>query len=309
MWSSVELAPPSGYAAETMQEQVMGGVASPMGKPWVVQSPTGRSIGDHVCWPFRDRTELAAVARAFLMEGLGRDERVAYVGEGSSRDLQHDLAGIPGLEECLDRGQLQVADIAAMPASDPSTDPIDELIDLAAMTQDSLDAGYTGLRMMANGTMRVIDPRRRPRFVRYEHLVDRFCLDHPFTGMCALDVTAAGEGLVGELGCVHALTHGELSPYQLRATRRADAALAGSVDAFCVAQVVETLRRICVPRPQGRAVLDTTDLEFIDVRALRELDRYAAQNGATLLLRSPPSIVPRLMELVELRAVRLERLA
>jgi hypothetical protein len=56
-------------------------------------------------------------------------------------------------------------------------------------------------------------------------------------------------------------------------------------------------------------VLDTTDLEFIDVRALRELDRYAAQNGATLLLRSAPSIVPRLMELVELRAVRLERLA
>ena len=130
----------------------MGGMASPMGGPWVVQSPMGRSVGDHVCWPFRDPSELAVVARAFLMEGLERDERVAYVGQGRARDLEHDLVGVPGLQDCLDRGQLRVADIATLPASDPSTDPVDELIDLAAMTQDSLDAGYTGLRMMANGT-------------------------------------------------------------------------------------------------------------------------------------------------------------
>jgi anti-anti-sigma regulatory factor len=291
---------------ENHEEQILGGMASPMSEPWVVHSPTGRSIGDHVCWPFRDRSELAAVARAFLMEGLGRDERVAYVGEGRPGDLQRDLAGIPGLADCLDRGQLQVADIATMPASDPSTDPVDELIDLAAMTQDSLDAGYTGLRMVANGTTRLVDGRRRARFVRYEHLVDRFCLDHAFTGLCALDLTAVGDGLLGELGCVHALTRGELSPFQLRATRRADAALVGSIDAFCAAHLVVTLQRICVPRPQGRAVLDAIDLEFIDVRALLELDRYAAQNGATLVLRSPSSIVSRLMELVDLRAVRLE---
>ena len=170
----------------------MGGMTTPTGGPWVVQSPMGRSVGDHVCWPFRDRGELAVVARAFVLEGLGRDERVAYVGEGGPRDLQGDLVGVPGLQACLDRGQLQVADIATMPASDPSTDPVDELIDLAAMTRDSLDAGYTGLRMMANGTMRVVDPRRRARFIRYEHLVDRFCLDHAFTGLCALDVTALG---------------------------------------------------------------------------------------------------------------------
>jgi anti-anti-sigma regulatory factor len=294
------------HAEETTQEQIMGGMASPMGGPWVVQSPMGRSVGDHVCWPFRDPSELAVVARAFLMEGLERDERVAYVGQGRARDLEHDLVGVPGLQDCLDRGQLRVADIATLPASDPSTDPVDELIDLAAMTQDSLDAGYTGLRMMANGTMRVVDPRRRARFVRYEHLVDRFCLDHAFTGLCALDVAALGDGLVAELGCVHALTHGELSPFRLSAARGAAAALAGSVDAFCVAHLVETLRRIGVPRPKERAVLDATDLEFIDFRALLELDRYVTQQGSNLVLRSPPDMVPRLMGLVDLPALRLE---
>jgi MEDS: MEthanogen/methylotroph, DcmR Sensory domain len=284
----------------------MGGMTTPTGGPWVVQSPMGRAVGDHVCWPFRDGGELAVVARAFVMEGLVREERVAYLGQGRSRDLQQDLVGVPGLQASLDRGQLQVADIATMPASDPSTDPVDELIDLAAMTRDSLGAGYTGLRMMANGTMRVVDPRRRARFIRYEHLVDRFCLDHAFTGLCALDATALDEGLIAELGCVHALTFGELSPFQLRAAREADVALAGSVDAFCVSRLVETLQRIGIPPHGGRAVLEATDLEFIDFRALIELDRCATRHNATLVLRSPPPMVAQLMGLVDLYAVRVE---
>jgi len=284
----------------------MAGMADPVGGPWVVGSPMGRSTGDHVCWPYRDRSELAVVARAFLLEGLERDERVAYLGQGDSRDLQRDLAGVPGLERVLDCGQLQVVDIATMPASDPSADPVDELIDLAAMTQDSLDAGHTGLRLMANGTTRVADPRRRARFVRYEHLIDRFCLDNAFTGLCALDVATLGDGVVAELGCVHALTRGELSPFQLRATPGADAALVGSVDAFCVDQLVQALWRICVPRPGQRAVLDATDLEFIEFRALLELDRYVTRQNATLVLQSPPAMVPRLMELLDLPALGVE---
>jgi DcmR-like sensory protein/STAS domain-containing protein len=273
----------------------------------VVQAPTGRSAGDHVCWPFRDRGGLAAVARAFVAEGLERDERVAYVGQGRPCELRQDLAGIANLEDCLDRGQLQVTDIAAMPASDPLTDPVDELIDLAVMTRDSLDAGYTGLRIVANGTLRVLNPRRRDRIVHYEHLIDRFCLDHAFIRLCAFDATALGPDLLAELGCVHTLTHGELSPFQLCAARQADAALVGSVDAFSIAQLLEALRRIGVPRPGGKAVLDATDLEFIDVRALRELDGHAADTGATLVLRAPPDFVLRLMELLGVRAVRVEQ--
>jgi anti-anti-sigma regulatory factor len=284
----------------------MAGRTSQVSEPWVVLAPTGRAVGDHVCWPFRRRDELTSVVTAFVMEGLARDERVAYVGPGRPHELRHDLAGLPGLTERLDCGQLQVTDIGTLPASDPSTDPVDELIDLATMTRDSLDAGYTGLRMVADGTVRVVDRRRRDRFVRYEHLVDRFCLDHAFTGLCALDATAVDDGLLAQLGCVHSLTHGELSPFQLRAARRADAALAGSVDAFSVARLIQALRRIGVPRPPGRAVLDTTDLEFVDVRALLELDRYVAGTGAALALRSPPPSLTRLIEILDLRGLHVE---
>jgi len=53
-------------------------------------------------------------------------------------------------------------------------------------------------------------------------------------------------------------------------------------------------------------VLDAVGLELVDVGALRELDRYAADRGATVLLRSPPILVQRLLQLLEPRAVLLE---
>ena len=137
-----------------------GGMAGSPGASWVVKAPTGRSVGDHVCWPFRHRTELAGVVTAFVAEGLGRGERVAYVGQSRPRELREDLIGIPDLGDWVGRGQLQPIDAADLPASDPLSDPVDELIDLAAMTQDSLDAGYTGLRVVAYGTPRAVDPRR-----------------------------------------------------------------------------------------------------------------------------------------------------
>jgi MEDS: MEthanogen/methylotroph, DcmR Sensory domain len=192
-------------------EEHMADMAGAVGERWVVPAPTGRSAGDHVCWPFRDRGELAAVARAFVAEGLGRDERLAYVGQGRPRELRNDLAGLANLQDCLDRGQLQVTDIAAMPASDPAADPVDELHDLAAMTQDSLDAGYTGLRIGQRDLAGDQPAAAGPRIVRYEHLIDRFCLDHAFTGLCAFDATALGADVLAELGCVHTLTYGELS--------------------------------------------------------------------------------------------------
>jgi hypothetical protein len=78
--------------------------------PWVVSSPTGRSPGDHVCWPFRHHEDLVAGARAYLTEGLARDERVAYVSERPLDELRHDLDGVADLEGHVERGQLDVLD-------------------------------------------------------------------------------------------------------------------------------------------------------------------------------------------------------
>jgi MEDS: MEthanogen/methylotroph, DcmR Sensory domain/STAS domain len=275
-------------------------------KPWMVSSPIGRRPGDHVCWPFRRDADAVNVARAYVAEGLAGQERVAYVGEGGPDELRHDLDGVPTLDEQLHRGRLQLIPINTLLGSDTSVDPTVELPLLAAMTETALAAGYRALRVFARGTSRVRSPTRRAQHVRYEHLIDRYCLEHPLTMFCAYDAAVLGNSAVAELACVHALAHEALSPFRLSAARSTDAALAGNVDVFCTDQLEQALRRIGVGASGGTVVIDATSLEFIDVRGLLTLDRHAAASDAVMVLRSPPTVVTRLAKLVDLIALRVE---
>ena len=274
--------------------------------PWVVSSPTGRSPGDHVCWPFRHHEDLVAGARAYLAEGLARDERVAYVSDRPLDELRHDLDGVADLEGHLERGQLLLVPFDTLPATNPSVRPAAELPVLAAMTAEALEAGYGGLRLFANGSVRAQKPARRAQHVRYEHLLDRFCLARPVTMMCAYDRSVLGDTAVAELACVHRLASGELSPFHLSAAPRADLALAGSADTFSAAHLMTALERVGVPALGKHGKVDISALEFVDHRALLALDQYLARRWAMLVLQSAPSVVQRLMELIPLRAVRLE---
>ena len=276
-----------------------------MNKPWVAWSPIGRSAGDHVCWPFRGHDAMTAVARPYVSEGLARGERVAYVADRAASELRQDLDGLPGLDEHVERGRLQLVPVATLPAADPS-DPDAELVVLAEMTAQALNGGYAGLRMFADGTDRALDPVRRARQVRYEHLIDRFCLEHALTMLCAYDAAELGNSAVAELVCVHALAHGDLSPFQVHAAPTADAGLAGEIDVFCADQLEQALQRIGVGACGGKVVIDAADLKFIDIRGLLTLDRHAAANDAILVLRSPPAVVTRLLTVVDLIAVRAE---
>lgn len=276
-----------------------------MNKPWVAWSPIGRSAGDHVCWPFRGHDAMTAVARPYVSEGLARGERVAYVADRAASELRQDLDGLPGLDEHVERGRLQLVPVATLPDSDPS-DPDAELVVLAEMTAQALNGGYAGLRMFADGTDRALDPVRRARQVRYEHLIDRFCLEHALTMLCAYDAAELGNSAVAELVCVHALAHGDLSPFQVHAAPTADAGLAGEIDVFCADQLEQALQRIGVGACGGKVVIDAADLKFIDIRGLLTLDRHAAANDAILVLRSPPAVVTRLLTVVDLIAVRAE---
>jgi anti-anti-sigma regulatory factor len=92
----------------------------------------------------------------------------------------------------------------------------------------------------------------------------------------------------------------------VHAARSADAALAGNVDVFCTDQLEQALQRIGIATPGGTVVVDATGLEFMDVRGLLTLDRYAAASDTIMVLRSPPTVVTRLANLVDLIALRVE---
>jgi DcmR-like sensory protein len=274
---------------------------------WVEPSSTGRSRADHVCWPFRHHDELVAVARGYVAEGLARHERVVgYLPEKHLPDMEEQLAGLERLDEYVERGQLQLQATGAIARMDQPVDPPQGLSTLTTMIRESLDAGFTGLRMFGDMTMQMADPARRAEFVHYEHLADRFCLDHAYTALCAYDRRVLGDATVAEVACVHPVAHGGLSPFQLSATGPTDVALAGSVDTFSAAHLTTALQRIGVPEPGKVLTIDTVALEFIDHRALLSLDQYATGRQGTVVLLSVPSIVQRLRELIPLRAVRLE---
>jgi anti-anti-sigma regulatory factor len=262
-------------------------------------------LGDHLCWPFHGPTDLAGVARGYVAEGLARGERVVVLTESNLGDLQEHVVGAERRDAALDRGQLQLATIDPA-ASAERLPPADDMAALVAMTRDALDAGYPGLRILAIGTVRVTNPVRRARQVRYEHLIDEFCLDHPLIRLCAYDLDVVGEGAVAELACVHTLAHGNLSPFRLHATPRAAAALAGAVDAFSAAHLEQALRHIAVAASPREVVIDATGVEFLDHHALLVLNRHATHTGATIVLRSPPSIVTRLINLLDLHALSSE---
>lgn len=272
----------------------IGSDRAPRDRPWRVSSPIGRSRGDHLCWPFRCRDELLAAARAYVTEGLSRQERVAYVSEVDSTRSLLDLTGIPGLDEHVERGRLQLvpSDVVHVPDASGA-----ELPALETLTGEALAAGYRGLRMFADDTVLVQDPTRRVQQVYYEHQLDRFCRLHPVSALCAYDAVALGNSVVAELVSVHALARGDLSPFQLRAAREADMALAGCVDVFCADEFEQALQGIGMAGAGGMVIIDAADLEFIDVRGLLTLDRHAAGCGATIVLRSAPAVVTRLLGL------------
>jgi hypothetical protein len=282
----------------------IGSDRAPRDRPWRVSSPTGRSRGDHLCWPFRRRDELLAAARAYVTEGLIRQERVAYVSEVDSTRSFPALTGIPGLDEHVERGRLQL--VPGEKAHGADAGDATDLSVLATLTEEALEAGYRGLRMFADETVRVHDPARRTRQVYYEHQLDRFCCTHPLAALCAYDAAALGNSAVAELVCVHTLAHGDLSPFHLHAARETDAALAGSIDVFCIDQLEQALQRTGLARAGETVIIDAADLEFIDVRGLLTLDRHAAGTGATIVLRSAPAVVTRVLKLVDLVAVRVE---
>jgi hypothetical protein len=259
-----------------------------------------------VCWPFRGRRDLADAVEAFVEEGLANREQVVCLADGPADEIRETVSGVASVDDHLARGRIQVVAVADMPASDPMVDPVSELPVLASMAQRSLSAGYSGMRLLIDATARAADAGRRARQACYEHRLDGFCLRHPVTVLCGYDVARLGESAAAELVCVHPLTGAELSPFQIRAARDADAALAGSVDVLCAPQFEQALGRIGLARPGGPTVVDASDLAFIDVRGLLALERHAAGNEGSLVLRSPPSVVARLVELVALRSVRVQ---
>lgn len=270
----------------------------------IAESPEGLHPGDHLCWPYRGRSEFADIASRYVTEGLDRGERIIIVTEESPEDVRQDLAGITDIAERIAGGQVIVADYDAfldLAHSDPGV----ERAALQQMQDEALAAGYPALRMLSDATDRSMHDAWLTWHAAMEHVVDRFCLRNPLTAMCAYDVTRLDADHVLDMAVLHASGREGWAPFQLRAAAHADMQLAGSVDAFSADQLGEALDRIRTADPKGMVVIDASDVDFLDHRALSALNDHATRTHSTIVLWSPPAIAERISSALGLGSVRI----
>jgi anti-anti-sigma regulatory factor len=269
----------------------------------IADSPTDRQPGDHVCWPYSGRDEFVRMAVPYICEGVERGEAVVVVTAESDEDMMRAFAGVPELERLVSDGQVMLSDYNAFLDGD-LTLPDRELSMLEALYDNAVAAGFPAVRLLSDATARSMEQEWRAWHVATEHVLDRFCLKHPVTAICAYDVSVLDPESVTEMASVHSITRPEWAAFQLRAATKADMELAGSVDAFSSDELELALDRVRRSDTKGMIVIDATDADFLDHRALMAIDSHALRTHTTAVLWSPPKIAQKITEELGLKAVR-----
>jgi anti-anti-sigma regulatory factor len=277
--------------------------------PTEQESRPSSAAPGHLCWGYRRPAEFAARAREFLADGLSAGERVLYVAPGDEDFLQAQLRAAGELDEGLRRGAVQVSSVDGTYTTGTVVDPLGQVELYATATAEALAAGYTGFRVAADATSLVRTPAQLDAFARYEHLVDRFMATHPMSAMCGYDLAELGADAVAQLACMHPRAHAGATPFHLHghAPDGSAAALEGELDMEAGRLWPLALERADLRPTGGRVVIDAAGLRFIDHRSLTAVADYAERNAIEVVLRTRLSTPARLLELLDLTGVRVER--
>ncbi|MGN6255186.1 MAG: MEDS domain-containing protein [Solirubrobacterales bacterium] len=182
-------------------------------------------------------------------------------------------------------------------------EPVDcdaQLAAYAAATDAALADGYTGLRVAAQVTDLVDDPRAWEAHVRWESVADRFMSVRPLSALCGYRRDALPDHLLCDLAAVHPAANvaAGAPPFHLFG-EEGELALCGEVDCFSAAALDRVLEAALARDPVS---LDLGELDFIDHCGLETLvahTRRLAESGCAV--HDAPPVVDRLCELLELK--------
>jgi anti-anti-sigma regulatory factor len=272
-----------------------------------VVTAVGFGPHDHLCWAYDDPAEFRASAIEFVTEGLASGYRVCYVADGES--VGAELAGLEGIQDAIHRGAVQIDSLAERYAAGDVIDPERQVEAYALATQSALAAGFAGLRVVADATRLVGSAEQLDAFARYESLVDRYMAGNPFSALCAYSRAELGDEAIAQLACLHPNANSGATPFHLHASRDAEAGeleLSGELDMTSHEMFPLALRRMD-PRPtDGELVIDVTGLDFLDHNSLLAISELAGRSQATVVLRTSGPMPARLIEILDLRNVRVE---
>lgn len=260
---------------------------------------TGRSAGDHVCWPYHGMQDLVEAARGYVSEGLDRHERVSFC-KISATGMQHAV-----IRDTAEVGRPADADLPVLtplttePGWTPRTSPVPTF---GRMARAAVADGYRGLRIFTDASDVVRDETSRPLWVRSEHQLDRHRADGPLALLCGYDAEVVGEEALAEVACLHESTGDAPSSFLVRADGDGGLALAGEVDRAGAGALYHAVVGIA-PDLDHPIVLDLSEQHFIDHSALVALDRAARDVGTTVRLVGASPLTVSLVDALDLRGV------
>jgi anti-anti-sigma regulatory factor len=266
---------------------------------------------DHLCWVYEDDAAFDEAARAFLAGGLARGERLLCVGDRVIESLRTPGALPHDLSHLVAEGAVETLTLAEAYEQAGPFVPEQQLAYYDDATRRAHEAGYRGLRVLAEVSALAADPTRRADLVRWEHIADAFAArGSGFSAMCAYRADLGHEALA-DVASVHPLVHAPDDASSFRLFADGDRlVLVGSVDTFDCDRLTRVLTATAVTGEV--VVLDLSALEFVDVGATRALAFWAAglaQRSVTVEVIGSSPLLRRMWQILGLDQVAPVRFA
>lgn len=274
----------------------------------VVERAAGLIPFGHLGCGFSSRADLLTCAAEYIADGLAHNQRIEFSAEGSHRQLQAELASMPGLAgrfEAGDIGIRPVMEFYALPAGTDIVDPQRAIVARVAAVDAAIAHGYSGLRSVVDATVVAQRPEQRDALARFEFLVDQKMAVLPFSALCAYNTGQLGKAADGLL-CLHPYVSQGAPSFRLHAQPDAAFALSGYVDPASDDLFTATMQRIWWWAADDPLVIDARDLKFISHQQLYTLDHCARIDGRKVILRTDQPVPVRLAGLLDLANVHVE---
>jgi ABC-type transporter Mla MlaB component len=265
-----------------------------------IDSAVGLGINGHACWTYEDEAEFTDAALEFLDDGLRIGQRIAFVGSDPIADQRERLDPLGDVGGLIDAGALQLFTLPDLYKPGEPIDPDAQVGIYVAATDAALADGYTGLRVAAQVSDLLVEPRTWEAHVRWESIADCQMSTRPLAALCGYRRGAVPEPILDDLACVHPAARGTTTSAPFHLFTDSDAlVLEGEVDGFS-SEALDRLLGYAFASERSR--LNLAELCFIDHHGLFALAEHTRRlRGDTELLIHPvPTSVERLCNLLEL---------
>lgn len=268
--------------------------------------------GDHACWFFRSREEHRQGVTAFVRRGVESGARILYLADAIPLEtVMADLEGAGlGPDRLSASGQLVPLSLSDGYLEDDTFDPVRQVNRYRALVEEAEADGYRALWITGEGTWQIRGDVAGPEDAqRYERMTEEFLVGADnVLALCQYDASAVSADSAAWLRSVHNL---EVSTEVRMLDRRTPGfgvtptgtglAVSGSVDLGTWTAFRGALHRM-LEGSAGDAVLDVTDLAFIDGHGLGIIGRAARtmQPGRTLVVRGASHHLIRVAEIMGL---------